>query len=575
MKKQLNKIVATLLTGVVILSGIPVNSSAATKTEKVEGTNLSTGQVALYQDGALSDAYLEGEWTEQYIAPDPGTFEGDLYQGLKNFDAEIYLADYKLSIAEARERVQIVLNSNPDLFYVSNSIPIGYYKDVPWCNNCNGYVFKVDGAWYCAPDLESNGIICNHKESHDFYDVAISYNPQYITDNKSELTTMTANFDAAVERAMAGISDSMTDFEKALYFHDYIVKSNNYDLKNFLNDSVPSVSHSAYGALVKRVSVCDGYALAYSYLLHKCDIETRLVTSDAMGHAWSAVKLGEDWYFVDCTGDDPISDYTNTDDLSDQFDVVCHDAFLMSEKLMSKTWYSDGPYRGWAQTDIKATSTKYDNAYWRFLTEERGDVNGDGKINADDALGILKYKANIPQTKFDITVADTTGDGNVNADDALQILKFKAGVGKLYSDVLQWGIYDEYGYCDGYWYYFDDIEWEIMRTKDPTQAGEVYSTILEQEFWHEVDDPDMVYMNTFGKASVHTPSKKMYVSTADTVYVIDLTKDGAAEVYLSYSDLGNTAGAFIYGLTVIDDTLYIGIANSPYEKETIIEKPIG
>lgn len=65
-----------------------------------------------------------------------------------------------------------------------------------------------------------------------------------------------------------------------------------------------------------------------------------------------------------------------------------------------------------------------------------GDVNQDGKINANDALLILYYIANIIvspelQEKYDhsnFAMADVSGDDVINAYDALHILKYAAGM---------------------------------------------------------------------------------------------------------------------------------------------------
>lgn len=55
-----------------------------------------------------------------------------------------------------------------------------------------------------------------------------------------------------------------------------------------------------------------------------------------------------------------------------------------------------------------------------------GDVNGDTKIDASDALAILKYVAKMEPESFISTVADCDGNENIDASDALMILKYVA-----------------------------------------------------------------------------------------------------------------------------------------------------
>lgn len=61
-----------------------------------------------------------------------------------------------------------------------------------------------------------------------------------------------------------------------------------------------------------------------------------------------------------------------------------------------------------------------------------GDVNADTKINAQDALEILKHAAKIQVLEGDAAVAaDANKDGNINSTDALAVLKHAAGIEKL------------------------------------------------------------------------------------------------------------------------------------------------
>ena len=59
-----------------------------------------------------------------------------------------------------------------------------------------------------------------------------------------------------------------------------------------------------------------------------------------------------------------------------------------------------------------------------------GDINEDGKINAQDALLVLKHAAKIEVLAFEkqLLSADVNVDGNINATDALDILKRASGI---------------------------------------------------------------------------------------------------------------------------------------------------
>lgn len=121
--------------------------------------------------------------------------------------------------------------------------------------------------------------------------------------------------------------------------HDQLIGRVSYD-NVAASSSTMSLSHCAYGALVNKRAVCDGYALAYEYLCKQADIDSCVVygkvgvDQDFEEHAWNEVKLRSDWYEVDVTWDDlddGMIDYTYYNLTSEQMasrvdgnDVVNH-----------------------------------------------------------------------------------------------------------------------------------------------------------------------------------------------------------------------------------------------------------
>ena len=238
-----------------------------------------------------------------------------IYNGLKDMNDSIDISEFHLQKDEAVEIYRQTLNDHSDLFYVAHIIEFVY----------------------------------------DQSDTLISFMPTYIC-SREEKEVMASQFETAVEDALSGIHDSMTDLEKALYFHDYLIKICAYDNDNYLLNTVPPVSHSAYGCLVLNTSVCDGYSLAYSYLLSKVGIESRLIIGP--GHAWNAIKLNDSYYFVDLTYDDAVFSYSNAKD-SDCYDFIRHSYFLLTGEEIKK----DGSlaHSSWVQ-DISVTDQTYTNA---------------------------------------------------------------------------------------------------------------------------------------------------------------------------------------------------------------------
>ena len=106
------------------------------------------------------------------------------------------------------------------------------------------------------------------------------------------------------------IKPNMTDFEKELAIHDHIINNCKYDIENFEAGTIPPESHSAYGALIEGTAVCEGYAKAMKLLMDRAGVDSLVVTgqSKTQLHAWNLVKIDGDYYHVDSTWDDPVSE---------------------------------------------------------------------------------------------------------------------------------------------------------------------------------------------------------------------------------------------------------------------------
>ena len=81
-------------------------------------------------------------------------------------------------------------------------------------------------------------------------------------------------------------------------------------------------------------------------------------------------------------------------------------------------------------TTVAGTSIAYADS--NICTVNRftlvGDVDDDGKVTTSDALGILKYVANIEQTVFKIERSDCDGRAGISTGDALEVLKYVANL---------------------------------------------------------------------------------------------------------------------------------------------------
>lgn len=126
------------------------------------------------------------------------------------------------------------------------------------------------------------------------------YNEDTILDMKSKLNTK-------LEEIRSKYLSITTDKLQLEYIiHDYILNNTEYDYDNYINGTVPQISHSAYGALIDGKAVCDGYSKAAKLLFNEIGIESGIIVSDEMNHSWNYVNIDNKYYQLDITWDDPV-----------------------------------------------------------------------------------------------------------------------------------------------------------------------------------------------------------------------------------------------------------------------------
>ncbi len=129
--------------------------------------------------------------------------------------------------------------------------------------------------------------------------------------------------------------DDMQDAQKIKIIHDYLVSSILYHHPGAAVEDHPGYTHTAYGAIVYKRAVCDGYAQAFKAFLDRFGIENEIVfgkTINADGvfsatnnHAWNIVKIGDKYLHFDLTWNDPT--YSSR---------IRHDYYMMDSETMRK-----------------------------------------------------------------------------------------------------------------------------------------------------------------------------------------------------------------------------------------------
>ena len=174
------------------------------------------------------------------------------------------------------------------------------------------------------------------------------------------------------------IKPGMSDFEKAITIHDWLLFNIDYDYSYSIYD--------VEGTLDKRVAVCQGYALTFEAMAESAGLEAVFIGGTAdngsgvgyQSHAWNRVKINGIWYNVDVTWDDPGRPGKNPSDHSGNG----YDYFLISDAQINKNHRAD------------------------YFPESSGNCSQDY-----DRLAILRYAAN--SGKYgDVAVVTNIGEAN-------------------------------------------------------------------------------------------------------------------------------------------------------------------
>lgn len=209
---------------------------------------------------------------------------------------------------------------------------------------------------------------------------------------KSQWTSCNAKFNSAVKNALKYTNSSMSQVEKALALHEYLIMRAAYSTKS----SIKYGASTAYGILVDRKGDDSGYAAAYKYLLSKAGIKSEYIYGEKSDWVWNIIQIGSNWYHVDVAADDPTS--ANFDDF-DYYENwkgrAYHTNFLISDTLMAKEgdeWYSDHmaadeKYDNYYWQEIEGRMN-YNDTYWYFINEDSGISSC--KIDGSDLKEVLE-----------------------------------------------------------------------------------------------------------------------------------------------------------------------------------------
>lgn len=123
--------------------------------------------------------------------------------------------------------------------------------------------------------------------------------------------------------------DSLSTKDQIKAVHDYIIDNSKYDSNRTDNGVIEYKSDLAYGPLIEGYGICGGYSDAMELFLEDMNIKSYKISSES--HVWNAVDLFDNWYHLDLTWDDPVTN-TGVDLIEDKYFMISTSTLLEQEK---------------------------------------------------------------------------------------------------------------------------------------------------------------------------------------------------------------------------------------------------
>ena len=265
------------------------------------------------------------------------------------------------------------------------------------------YTGSLDNIEEVLKNMVAKDIYLKSNISEVHWDLSGTKNISYINVKISYIITSEERIEAdkKIEEILTDIiKPYMNDHEKVMAVHDYIISNGKYDENKLY--------YSDYDLLMEGSSVCNGYALLTYNMLSKLNIPVKLISGTGGGeaHIWNMVKLGDYWFHLDTTWDDPQPD-TGT---------ISYSYYMLTEKEITKDHTID------EIQDIPKSNKKYydylkELSFDKLLVEtglDMYDENNSAK-NESELTGILKRKISHHPLRISVRFDKSISQDSINS----------------------------------------------------------------------------------------------------------------------------------------------------------------
>ena len=239
----------------------PASKTTTAKTEKTTQKTIEIEQPSKNTE-KISSTYNRS-YTDKYPYQQLNKTQQKLYANIveaaENFETEVVIPDGLYS-DDIYKVYCIVYNNEPQLFWLSSTVPSGYGT------------------------------------------LSMNY-----TLSRSQVESTQKTIDANVNSVMKTVGSYSSTISKLKVIYDWVVTNNTFNLENSY------ATLSVYNGLTGNGTLqCAGYAKTVMYLCDVAGIDCMVVTgknSSGDSHAWNVVYCDNGYYILDATWGDPIISY--------------------------------------------------------------------------------------------------------------------------------------------------------------------------------------------------------------------------------------------------------------------------
>jgi len=215
-------------------------------------------------------------------------------------DAADYIRDKMVKRKEAIT-VRIAYTKDSQLKELSNILNKVFEYDINGEPSEGDYLFWHVGAYGLLDDINY----------HSDGTATVYFGFRYYTDWEEE-KYVTRKVNAIIDKLNLK-SSSLNDYQKVRLIYDDIMNRVTYDTWHYEVDQSYTYMYTTYAALDSGFAVCQAYASLFYRMCEEVGISARVIcgNDDESGsptHGWNIVKIGNEYYNLDATWDDTISD---------------------------------------------------------------------------------------------------------------------------------------------------------------------------------------------------------------------------------------------------------------------------